>query len=179
MCPASVKRLTFAAHVDENSIMACTAKQLTERRRWNIKSNAESRRKAYEKRQNREVLTEENEGKGMDWWKRWGTNLWNEAREKEKAWEEKFRECKLEEIDRKRLGCKRKRQKGDRRAEEQWRRHVTLPFLAEQVHASILAMPGGKCLVQSRSEIATFRRTRSLRSRPRLSCSFWPPLIPL
>lgn len=42
---------------------------------------------------------------------------------------------------------------------EQWRRHVALPFLAEQVHASILAMPGGKCLVQSRSENATFRRT--------------------
>lgn len=42
---------------------------------------------------------------------------------------------------------------------EKWRRHVAFPFLAKQVHASILAMPGGKCLVQSRSEIATFRRT--------------------
>lgn len=63
MCPARVKRLTaYAAYVDGNSVMACTGKQRTERRKWNVKSNAESRRKANEERKNREVLTEENEG---------------------------------------------------------------------------------------------------------------------
>lgn len=100
----------------------------------------------------------------LDWWKWWETNLWNEAREEgKKAWEDKFRESLVGRDRRKAVERKGRDEKEIEEQEntkrEKWRRHVGLPFLAGQVHASILAMPGGKCLVQSRSGIATFRRT--------------------
>lgn len=164
MCPTRVKRLTaFAACVDGNSVMACTAKQRTERRSWNVKSNAESRRKADEEEPRSSVR-----GK---WRKRHGLvkmrMMRNESLKRNKRREKSVRrEVSWERIGRDKSKAVGWKERDEKEIEEQRNmkrekrgRHVALPFLAGQVHASILAMPGGICLVQSRSEIATFHRT--------------------
>lgn len=156
--------------------IACTSKQRAKGRRWRA-----TRREASctKERRTRKVPLQKKTTKKREreTWRngreRQGTNYRNETEGEESAWEKyRGRNGTGRTAESRRREA---RTKGKRRKRKSEKRRKLLPFLAGQVHASILAMPAGIVQAQSRGAKSRHSAARLLREQKlsKASSFFW------